>query len=134
LSNYSLGRWCYPRKKHARYVAKLSRWEKDILMKLWFWEADFDKWIETHPGDSQLQTVKRIREAGMDWQPRRLRNQFDARRPWTPSDCARVSRAWHRLEARGLIERILFDNSHRTRLVRFTPRGRKVAKQRTGAH
>lgn len=127
-------RWRYPRTTQARYVAKLSGWQKYILKKLWHWEADLDAWLETHPGDTACQTVKQVREEGMDWAPRYLRNQFDAERPWTPSDRARMSRSLRRLEARGLVVRILFAHTQRTRLIRFTPRGRKVARRLTGPH
>jgi hypothetical protein len=53
-------RWRYPRTTQARYVAKLSGWQKYILKKLWHWEADLDAWLETHPGDTACQTVKRF--------------------------------------------------------------------------
>jgi hypothetical protein len=57
-------RWRYPRTKQARYVAKLSRWQKQILEALWRWEAELDTWLEAHPGDSQWQTVKVMRAEG----------------------------------------------------------------------
>jgi hypothetical protein len=122
----------YTRTTHRRYVAKLSRLQKSLLKKLWHWEAELDTWLETHPSDTQWQTVKQMREEGMDWTPRYL--YTDGTERWTPKARASVSRALSRLEARGLVERVLFDHTHRTRLIRFTPRGRTVARRLTGPH
>jgi hypothetical protein len=125
----------YPRKKQARYVAKLSRWQKRILKELWWWEDGLDRWLWEHPGDSLWTDQKASREEGMDWCPRRIIgvDRWEII-PWGPRERTDASRALRRLEQRGLVERIPFNGSQRTRVVRFTPRGRKVGRRLTGPH
>jgi hypothetical protein len=71
----------------------------------------------------------------MDWCPRHILGVTHwETMPWGLRERTDASRSLRRLEQRGLVERIPFDGSQRTRLVRFTPRGRKVGRRLTGPH
>ena len=99
----------YPRKKQARYVAKLSRWQKRILEALWWWEDSLGQWLWEHPGDSLWQYKKTAHADGMPWCPRQILgvNRWETM-PWGPRERTDASRSLRRLEQRELVERIPF--------------------------
>lgn len=99
---------------------RLSRQQKGILEVIW----ERTTYIEAHGNDFEKGMVECW---GIPWYP--AKGQED----WTRSDSAIISRALHRLEARGLLERNndITNNRRRATRVKLTPAGIEVAKRLT---
>jgi hypothetical protein len=124
----------YPRKKQPRYRAKLGKWQRALLLWLFEWDEDFqgrvnDIWPR---GITVEMRLKHVVGQGIVWRPRLMAGQ--AGKPWTPQARASVARALQHLERRGLVERIPYGTSSRTKRVRVTTRGLKLLKSMTNPH
>jgi hypothetical protein len=110
-------------------AARLSRLQKTILRYLRDETADWERYFQVHGEHDGLVWLQHW---GCPWSPRYIRytTQGDTT-TWTPTDRAVFSRALHRLEQRGLVERKndRTGMSRRTTTVRLTKRGREIAKR-----
>lgn len=99
---------------------RLSRLQKKILEVIW----EHTTYIEAHGNDF---AKKMLNIWGVSWYPAK---GYD---DWSRSDSASISRALHRLQARGLVERNndITDNRQRTTRVKLTPAGIEVVKRLT---